>query len=113
MDCGPFGDKPMANSIHFKIEMISRRVYGDVYESGNTSFDWLRKPVSKNFRIMPSFPTRWSWPITSSSVLGRRMSARGRCSIVPILSLISIHARYYRTPIDPGGVFGGMTTGIT
>jgi hypothetical protein len=30
---GPFKDYPMAYSIHFKIEMISRRVYGDVYES--------------------------------------------------------------------------------
>jgi hypothetical protein len=29
---GPFKDYPMAYSIHFKIEMISRRVYGDVYE---------------------------------------------------------------------------------
>jgi len=33
MGWGPFGDKPMANSIHFRIEMISRKVYGDVYES--------------------------------------------------------------------------------
>lgn len=33
MGWGPFGDKPMANSIHFRIDMISRRVYGDVYES--------------------------------------------------------------------------------
>ena len=33
MGWGPFGDKPMVNSIHFRIEMISRRVYGDVYES--------------------------------------------------------------------------------
>lgn len=30
---GPFKDYPMAYSIHFKIEMISRKVYGDVYES--------------------------------------------------------------------------------
>lgn len=29
----PFSDKPMAISIHFRIEMISRKVYGDVYES--------------------------------------------------------------------------------
>jgi len=49
MDWGPFGDKPMANSIHFKIEMISRRVYGDVYESGNTSFDWLRKQNNERY----------------------------------------------------------------
>lgn len=33
MTWGPFGDKPMANSIRFNIEMISRRVYGDVNES--------------------------------------------------------------------------------
>lgn len=33
MGWGPFGDKPMANSIQFKIEMISRRVYGNVNES--------------------------------------------------------------------------------
>jgi len=30
---GPFKDYPMANSIHFRIEMISRDVYGDVNES--------------------------------------------------------------------------------
>jgi hypothetical protein len=30
---GPFKDYPMANSIQFKIEMISRRVYGNVNES--------------------------------------------------------------------------------
>jgi hypothetical protein len=30
---GPFKDYPMAMSIHYKIEMISRKVYGDVWES--------------------------------------------------------------------------------
>jgi hypothetical protein len=30
---GPFKDYPMANSIHFRIEMINRDVYGDVNES--------------------------------------------------------------------------------
>ena len=29
---GPFKDYPMCMSIHYRIEMISRRVYGDVFE---------------------------------------------------------------------------------
>jgi hypothetical protein len=39
----------MATSINFKIKMISRRVYGDVYESGNNSFDWLRKQNNERY----------------------------------------------------------------
>lgn len=29
---GPFGDYPMCMSIHYKIEMIDRQIWGDIYE---------------------------------------------------------------------------------
>ena len=45
----PFNDHQMATSIHFKIEMIDRNIYGDVYESVNTSFDWLRKQNNERY----------------------------------------------------------------
>jgi hypothetical protein len=48
---GPFKDYPMAYSIHFKIEMISRRVYGDVYESN------LRR--YKLFESISKFPDQF------------------------------------------------------
>lgn len=47
---GPFKDYPMAYSIHFKIEMISRKVYGDVHES-NLSQYFEDDVVNKYYRL--------------------------------------------------------------
>lgn len=33
VDWGPFSNYPMCSSIHYRIEMIDRNIYGDVYES--------------------------------------------------------------------------------